>query len=335
MIIVVGLALKPLTKLNFMQWCFTFLTAVNIAMMIIILSFHMGKLFSMPQYANTIIRLVLYIVVIFISQRYLLTLYQSVVNNWPIFSVLVICIFLNLSYYFYVTDDIKNTLITFKWPLLLLVTLSLSAYGTVFYSMKRFTAMYALETENLKIQKEAGLLHENATQLEKYANYDTLTNLPNRRFFFENLERIVAESKKDTRKVVLLYIDLDGFKNINDTYGHEVGDEVLIHVGTRLLKGVGKTDFVARLGGDEFAVIIHDIIDITVAKNLAKKIHEMIQEVIHTETIECKVNSSIGIAIYPDTSKNSETLVRNADSAMYEIKKNGKSGIGIFMNQPK
>ena len=195
--------------------------------------------------------------------------------------------------------------------------------------------MFALETEHLKIQKEKGLLHEAAMQLEKYANYDVLTGLPNRRFFFEKLERVVVESERDTSKIAILFIDLDAYKDINDTYGHEVGDGVLIAVGNRLLKCIRETNFAARLGGDEFAVIIHDIIDITVAKNLAKKIHEMIQEVIHTETIECKVNSSIGIAIYPDTSKNSETLVRNADSAMYEIKKNGKSGIGIFMNQPK
>jgi predicted signal transduction protein with EAL and GGDEF domain len=255
--IVVGLAIKPLTRLNFMQWCFTFLTTINIAMMIIILSFHLGRLFSMPQYANTILRLVLYTGVIFFFQRYLRTLYQSIVNNWPIFSGLIICIFLNLSYYFYVTDNIQNTLTTFKWPLLLLVTLSLAAYGTVFYSMKRFLEMYALKTENLKIQKETGRLHQVAMQLEKYANYDTLTGLPNRRFFFEKLGKVVGDCQRDTSKLVLLYIDLDGFKDINDTYGHEVGDEVLITVGNRLLQGVRKTDFVARLGGDEFAVIIH------------------------------------------------------------------------------
>ena len=333
--IVVGLALKPLTRVNFMQWCFTFLTTINIAMMIIILSFHLGKLFPVPQYANIIFRLGLYIVVIFLFQRFLLPSYRSVVNNWPIFSGLMICIFFNLSYYFYVTDDIQNTLTTFKWPLLLLVTLSLAAYGTVFYSLKKFAAMFALETENLKIQKETGRLHEAAMQLEKYANYDALTGLPNRRFFFEKLERVVVESERDTSKIAILFIDLDAYKDINDTYGHEVGDGVLIAVGNRLLKCIRETNFAARLGGDEFVVIIHDIEDIAIAENQAKGIHKVLQEIMHIDTIECKINSSIGIALYPDSGKDNETLLRNADSAMYEIKRNGKGGVGIFMNQSK
>lgn len=328
--VVVGLALKPLTKLNIMQWSFSFLTTVNIAMATIVLSFHLGRLFPYPIYAHTIIRLGLYIIVILVFQRYLISLYQSMANNWPIFSFLILCIFLNLAYFLFVTDDILNSLTTYKWPLLLLVTLTLSAYGTVFYSLKKFSEMHALENENLKIQKETGRLHEAAVQLERYANYDMLTGLPNRRFFFENLERFVTESERDSSKFILLYIDLDGFKFINDTYGHEVGDRVLITVGNRILKTLRKNDFVARLGGDEFAAIIHDADDMTVAIHLANKIHEKAQEAIHMGALECRVNASIGIAIYPDSSKDSETLIRNADSAMYEIKRNGKGGIGIF-----
>jgi len=247
----------------------------------------------------------------------------------------MICIFLNLSYYFYATDDIQNTLTTHKWPLLLLVTLSLTAYGTVFYSLKRFAAINALEVENLKIQQETGRLHEAAIQLEKYANYDMLTGLPNRRFFFERLDWMVTENEKQRGKFALLYIDLDGFKNINDTYGHEVGDRVLSIAGNRLSMGIRKTDFVARLGGDEFAVITHDMDDMAIVENLAKEIHAKLQEVIYLDAIQCKVSASIGIALYPDTGKDSETLVRNADAAMYGIKRNGNSGIGISGNQTK
>ena len=333
MFVVLGLALKPLARVSFLQWCFSFLTIFNIAMLIIILSFHLSRFFPMPHYTHTILRLVLYIAVILAFQYYLLPLYRSIVNNWPIFSVLVICIFLNLSYYFYLTDDIQHTLITFKWPLFLLVALSLAAYGTVFYSLKKITAMYALETENMKILNDTGLLQQAAMKLEKYANYDTLTGLPNRRFFFERLERVVAESERNTSKIAILYIDLDGFKDINDSHGHEIGDGVLITGGNRLLECIREPDFVARLGGDEFAVIVHDVEDITSAENLAKKIHKMLQKVMHIDTIDCKIDSSIGIAIYPDNGKDSDTLLRNADSAMYEVKKNGKGGIGIFMNQ--
>ena len=330
MFLVVGLALKPMTRLSFMQWSFTFLTTLNIMMMIIFLSFDWSRSLPMPPYANTFLRLALYIAVIFLFKKYLRLSYESVVNNWPIFSVLVIYIFLNLSYYFYATDDIQKSLTVFRWPLYLLVTLSLAAYGTVFYSLKKIMAMYALETENLKIQNESGLLHQAAIKLEKYANYDTLTGLPNRRFFFERLDQVVAESESNAAKFALLYIDLDGFKDINDNYGHEVGDGVLVTVGDRLLKCIRKTDIVARLGGDEFAIIFRDIEDMEIAKKLTGKIHTMLQEPMVIETIKCTLDSSIGIAVYPDTGKDGETLLRNADSAMYEVKRNGKGGIGFF-----
>ena len=328
--LVVGLLLKPLTRLSVMQWSFTILTTINIAMMIIIVSFHLGKLFPYPQYAHTIIRFVIYVVVILIVKRYLLPGYQSVVNNWPVFSGLMICIFLNLSYYFYVTDNIQNTLMTFKWPLLLLVTLSVAAYGTVLYSLKKFATIYALEVENIKFQNETGLLHQAAQKLEQYANYDTLTGLPNRRFFFERLETVVEESKKTTEKIAILFIDLDAFKDINDTHGHEVGDGVLIAVGDRISQTIRNSDFVARLGGDEFAVIMRNIDDTTSAKNLAERIHTELQKPISLETNTCTINSSIGIAMYPETGLDSESLLREADTAMYHIKRNGKGGVGLY-----
>jgi hypothetical protein len=106
--------------------------------MIIFLSFILGRLFPHPHYANTLLRLMLYLLVIILFHRFLQPMYQSVVENWLIFSILVLCIFLNLSYYFYATKNIKDTLATNKWPMLLLVGLSIVAYGTVFYSMKKF-----------------------------------------------------------------------------------------------------------------------------------------------------------------------------------------------------
>lgn len=330
--IVVGLAIKPLTRLNFMQWSFTFLTTINIGMMIIILSFHLERLFPYPQYANIILRFILYLIVIFLFRRYFITSYRSAVDNWPMFSALMVCIFLNLSYYFYVTKDIKNTLTVSRTPLLLLVMLSLSAYGTVFYSLKKFMELHSLKTENVKIQQETGRLHETAIQLEQFANYDPLTKLPNRRFFFETLQRFVTESERNTKNFALLYIDLDAFKEINDTYGHEVGDATLVTLGNRLLKCIRETDFASRLGGDEFAVLVHEVEDKSTALLLAKRIHMILQDIISLDAIECSVNCSIGIAIYPDHGNTSETLVRNADSAMYEIKRKRTGGIGMYLD---
>jgi len=167
-------------------------------------------------------------------------------------------------------------------------------------------------------------------ELKKYANYDKLTGLPNRRLFFERLEQIVVESEKDKRRFALLFIDLDGFKDINDNYGHEVGDDVLITVGKRLLQCVNKTDTVARMGGDEFTVILRDIKDDKNLNGLVNEIHIAVQEAMNIGDIQCNVDSSIGVAIYPESGKDSETLLRNADSSMYEIKRNGKGGFILY-----
>lgn len=170
-------------------------------------------------------------------------------------------------------------------------------------------------------------------KLEKYANYDTLTGLPNRRLFFRRLEQLMTQKERATEKFALLFIDLDGFKGINDEFGHDAGDEVLITVGQRLSKCMQNNDFAARLGGDEFALIIQDMESMASVELLAQKIHKILQENIPFHTVDCKVNSCIGIAIYPDAGKDHESLLRNADSAMYEIKKKGKGGIGFYKNQ--
>ncbi len=163
-------------------------------------------------------------------------------------------------------------------------------------------------------------------ELEKYANYDKLTGLPNRRLFFERLERMVVENERDNSQFLLLFIDLDGFKDINDQYGHEAGDEVLKIVGNRLLKCIRKSDTAARMGGDEFTMIIRNIEYKKVAERLVNKIHEALQEVMWVGAIECKVNASIGVALYPEDGNDGESLLRNADSSMYEVKRNGKGG---------
>lgn len=169
-------------------------------------------------------------------------------------------------------------------------------------------------------------------ELEKYANYDKLTKLPNRRLFFERLERMVLEAERDKSKFALLFIDLDGFKEINDNYGHEAGDQVLITAGNRMLNCIRKSDTAARMGGDEFTIIVRNIGDKKSLENIVKKIHAALKEVIYIGDIECSVNSSIGIAIYPENGMNSEVLLKNADSSMYEVKRNGKGGFEFSYN---
>ena len=161
-------------------------------------------------------------------------------------------------------------------------------------------------------------------ELERYANYDKLTGLPNRRLFFERLERRVLECERDNKKFALLFIDLDGFKDINDSHGHKIGDEVLTIVGTRLLDSVRRSDTVARMGGDEYTVIIRNVENGKVVDMLVEKIHSVIKVPIIIDSISCSVDASIGMAIFPENGKDSETLLRNADSAMYNLKRTKK-----------
>jgi hypothetical protein len=209
--IVFGLALKPLTKISFMQWCFDFLTTINILMIIIVLSFYLGEFFPAPNFANTIFRFAFYLIVIILFQRFLHPLYQPIVNNWQVFLGLVVCIFVNFTYYFYFTTDIKNTLSNSRWPLLLLVALSLSAYGTVFYSMKKIKSIYDLETENLKMQNDSVLLSQAALTMadrlqlmDKVASQNSIASHDRRHFdsmILELLERgDVVEAMKCLRK---------------------------------------------------------------------------------------------------------------------------------------
>jgi diguanylate cyclase (GGDEF)-like protein len=328
--IVVAIILKPLTKLTIMQWSFTFLTSINIAMMIIALSFYLGRLFPSPAYPHIVFRFLLYLLVIQLFKRYFLTAYQSVVKNWPSFSILMLFIFLNLAYHFFVTDDIMLSLEQNQLPILLLVSFSLAAYGTIFYSLNKLASLYTLEIENQRIQEERGRLEAVALEMEKFANYDMLTGLPNRRYFFERLEGITMQRKKETHISAILFIDLDSFKEINDTYGHDVGDSVLIAVGNRLTGCVRESDFVARLGGDEFAVILHDIEEKEHIRSLAERMHATIQESIQVGTLSCTVNASIGVAFITEAGMSSEVLLKNADAAMYAAKRKGNGGICMF-----
>ncbi|WP_222593094.1 diguanylate cyclase domain-containing protein, partial [Halolactibacillus halophilus] len=169
-----------------------------------------------------------------------------------------------------------------------------------------------------------------ARELEKQANYDKLTDLPNRKLFFERLERMIVETERDQKQFALLFVDLDGFKNINDQYGHRAGDDVLVTVGKRLTESVRKSDTVARMGGDEFTIILRDTHDRDSIEEVVKNIHQRVKEAMRFSDCVCHIDTSIGIAVYPDDGVDSETLLKNADEMMYKIKHNGKGNYRFF-----
>ncbi len=156
-------------------------------------------------------------------------------------------------------------------------------------------------------------------KMEHQANHDFLTTLPNRHYFYSKLHKYM----KDSNKFALLFIDLDGFKEVNDKFGHEEGDDVLKEVSKRLQNCFRKNDFVARLGGDEFVCILNNCSNETLNQIVTKLLKSVIKPYGTDENIK-GISASIGVSRFPDDTKNSFELKNFADRAMYQAKKNGK-----------
>ncbi|MBF0588406.1 MAG: EAL domain-containing protein [Magnetococcales bacterium] len=170
-------------------------------------------------------------------------------------------------------------------------------------------------------------------RLQQLAYYDSLTNLPNRKLFSERLEHDLETALRHKKRLALMFIDLDRFKYVNDTFGHAVGDELLVEVSKRLRGCVRKADTVARLGGDEFTVILTDVGREEHAAQVAGNIITQLQKPIHVAGEELLIGASIGISLHPQDGENAETLVKHADIAMYQAKKGGRGIFKFFMEE--
>jgi diguanylate cyclase (GGDEF)-like protein len=162
------------------------------------------------------------------------------------------------------------------------------------------------------------------SNLKHIAHHDALTDLPNRLLLDARLNHAIDRAKRSDLQVAVMFIDLDHFKVINDSLGHDVGDQLLITISNRLKHCVREGDTVARLGGDEFIIIIEQVHDIGDLDTLLKKIMKVTDEPISINDHELSTSASIGISIYPDDGNNAEQLMRNADAAMYYVKENGR-----------
>jgi len=167
-------------------------------------------------------------------------------------------------------------------------------------------------------------------RLQYLATRDALTGLPNRLLLQERLAQAIAQAKRNGRHVGVLYIDLDRFKNVNDTLGHRIGDELLKQVTKSLSGALRETDLLARLGGDEFMVIVEDFDDAAVLNRVAQKLQDAIAQPFQIEDHDIYVTSSIGISIYPDDSDDPEGLLKHADVAMYRSKELGRNTYQFF-----
>ena len=180
-------------------------------------------------------------------------------------------------------------------------------------------------------QKAQSEILKQKETLAYQAHYDTLTELPNRILFQDRLTQVIAKAKRNKTKFALLFIDLDHFKEINDTYGHEAGDAVLIEVAHRLRNCVRASDTVSRLSGDEFLIILEDFDSKESVSTIAKLLVEALQVPIKFQDKELIVTCSIGISIYPNDSEDGETLVKYADRAMYNAKNIGKNNFKFYV----
>ncbi len=180
-----------------------------------------------------------------------------------------------------------------------------------------------LERINRELEQEVAERKQAEQRARELAVRDPLTALANRRSLLQQLEHAVVYAERNDTKFALLFLDLDKFKNINDTLGHEVGDELLRQVAARLCAAVRVSDVVARLGGDEFVILLEGSNAAADAARVARKIEAAHVRAFHINGHRVKTSASIGIALYPQDGKQAQTLIKNADTAMYHAKQHG------------
>ena len=173
---------------------------------------------------------------------------------------------------------------------------------------------------------------DSLAQIEQLAYYDSLTNLPNRRLLNDRLEQALALAKRFNRSMAVIFLDLDHFKNVNDTLGHDVGDELLCIVAERLLGCVRQTDTVCRQGGDEFIIVLTEISQLQDVTTVAEKTITAINQPIHIREHMLEISTSIGIATYPLNGTDAVEIMKKADIAMYETKNRGRNGFSIYQS---
>jgi diguanylate cyclase (GGDEF)-like protein len=195
------------------------------------------------------------------------------------------------------------------------VVLVISIYAILVRSYKRTLGLFERVVE--------GQLEVN--RLSHQATHDSLTGVPNRRAFDVHLRKMHAKARRASKKYAVLFMDLDGFKEINDTYGHTVGDKLLVQVTKQFLYVIREYDFIARLGGDEFALVVDYFETKQELEQLALRIIDILEPPILIEGKKIKIGVSIGIAIYPEDAKDIVSLLGIADSAMYLAKKSGRN----------
>ncbi len=185
-------------------------------------------------------------------------------------------------------------------------------------------------THFVAVKEDITVKKEQEQLLQYQATYDNLTNIPNRAFALQKLEADINYAKKTQKKLGLMFVDLDHFKDVNDSLGHEFGDELLKETAQRLQNVLRKTDLVARLGGDEFLILIPEVENPIDLQKIAAKIIHSLQKAFHIKGYSVFVSASVGITIFPEDGNTAKILMRNADTAMYDSKRSGRNTFSFF-----
>lgn len=188
--------------------------------------------------------------------------------------------------------------------------------------------IYALEGIAMHIG-EAYLRHEAEAQIRHMATHDSLTDLPSLRLAEDRLNMAMRIARRTKTKTAVMFVDLDGFKSVNDSLGHDAGDDVLIETAWRLRSTIRETDTVARIGGDEFLIIIPGLQSSRDVEDIARKLIAAVSKPVELKEATARIGASIGIALYPEHANDSDSLIKLADKAMYKVKSSGKNGFGF------
>lgn len=214
------------------------------------------------------------------------------------------------------------------------------------WTRKKNGDLFAQQLSYTSIQDENGLIinyigmftditstKRHQEKLEFIANYDALTGLPNRNLFIDRFHQAIAHSNRTQQQLAVCFLDLDNFKPVNDNFGHEIGDQLLIEVAQRIQDNIRDEDTVSRQGGDEFTLLLNDIQSFEECEHTLKRIHQSLSAPIIIDDIQHRISASSGITLYPIDDSDIDTLLRHADHAMYQSKQLGRNRYHLFNPQ--
>ncbi|MGZ8548307.1 MAG: EAL domain-containing protein [Sulfuricurvum sp.] len=176
-------------------------------------------------------------------------------------------------------------------------------------------------------------MHESEKEIQRMAHYDALTNLPNRLLLSARLEHSLQRAQREKTKLVVLYVDIDNFREINESYGYGIGDFIIKYVSSKMETLIRHEDTISRVGGDEFVILLEKIQDVSECERTLKQIIYLFTEPVNTSEGDLKLSVSIGISLYPDDGESGETLLKNADIALRRAKEAGESSYCFFTQE--